>query len=220
MRIESGAILNPPPRYCPHYTAYDLAELVTNPPPLWEGLATLGAVKGEDLAALRQPGLVEYRKFFDFVQPVPSGTYDPPIEASMLLSRSDFLHPVPQEIEAAHAPLDLSAYIQPGDRLAVKQITMIKQFNKVVIQPWAEPGTELGQLLEAFWETVEMNRDMQETCLRNPPVLKPIPGLLGAVRRGEGQNRRWCRVKVIFLNVFKKLFACSKENIFSNNWRE
>ena len=83
----------------------------------------------------------------------------------------------------------------------MKQITMIKQFNKVVIQPWAEPGTELGQLLEAFWETVEMNRDMQETCLRNPPVLKPRPGLLGVVRRGEGRDRCWCRVKVIFLNV-------------------
>ena len=133
----------------------------------------------------------------------------------MHILRSDFLHPVPQEIEAAHAPLDLSAYIQPGDRLAVKQITMIRQFNKVIIQPWAEPGTELGQLMEAFWKTVERDRDMQETCLRNPPVLKPRPGLLGAVRRGEGQNRLWCRVKVIFLNVFNKLFACSKENFLS-----
>jgi len=193
-------------RTCTDFEAFDLAELVTNPPAEWAGLATLGAVMGRDLAALRHPGLAQIREEFDFIQPVASGTYQPPIEASLLLAPSNFLHlasPPKAEVSLA-PPLDLSSFIQPGDRLAVMQTTMIKQFNKVVIQPWAEPGTPLGQVVQTFLKLVEEDKEMQGRCKTNPPVLRPRPGLLVVARSGEGVYRRWCRAKVV---------ACTEENV-------
>ena len=184
-------------RTCTDFLAFDLAELVTNPPAEWVGLKTLGAVMGRDLAALGHPGLAQIREAFDFIQPVASGTYNPPIEAALLLTPSSLLQPdSPPKDEVSLAPLDLSAFIQPGERLAVMQTTMIKQFNKVVIQPWAEPGTALGQVVQTFLERVEGNKEMQERCRSNPPVLRPRPGLLVVARSGEGKNRRWCRARV------------------------
>ena len=185
-------------RFCTDFLAFDLAELVTNPPAKWAGLVTLGAVMARDLAALHHHGLAQIREKFDFVQPVASGTYQPPIEASLLLVPSNLLHltsPPKTEVSLA-LPLDLSSFIQPGDRLAVMQTTMIKQFNKVVIQPWAEPGTPLGQVVQTFLEMVEEDKVMQDRCRRNPPVLRPRPGLLVVARSGEGVNRRWCRAQV------------------------
>ena len=192
-------------RTCTDFLAFDLAELVTNPPAEWVGLKTLGAVMGRDLAALRHPGLAQIREQFDLIQPVESGTYNRPIEASLLIAPSDLLHLEAPQVCLA-PPLDLSSFIQPGERLAVMQTTMIKQFNKVVIQPWAEPGTVLGQVVQTFLEKVEgPNSEMQEVCKRNPPVLRPRPGLLCVARSGEGVNRRWCRAKVSD-NVLTKLY--------------
>ena len=192
-------------RTCTDFLAFDLAELVTDPPEQWVGLKTLGAVKGRDLAALRHPGLAHFREQFDFIQPVESGTYNPPVEPSLLLAPFNLLQltsPPKSEVSLA-PPLDLSSFIKPGDRLAVMQTTMIKQFNKVVIQPWAEPNTALGQVVQTFLDRVEGDKDMQERCKRNPPLLRPRPGLLCVARSGEGANRRWCRAKVSFIkNIF------------------
>lgn len=191
-------------RTCTDFMAFDLAELVTNPPAEWVGLKTFGAVMGRDLAALRHPGLTHIREQFDLIQPVESGTYNRPIDASLLIAPSDLLHLKAPQVCLA-TPLDLSSFIQPGERLAVMQTTMIKQFNKVVIQPWAEPDTVLGQVVQTFLEKVEgPNTEMQEVCKRNPPVLRPRPGLLCVARSGEGVNRRWCRAKVV---------ACSEEHV-------
>ena len=184
-------------RTCTDFSAFDLAKLVTNPPAQWVGLKTLGAAMGGDQAALRHPGLTQFREKFDFIQPVESGTYKPPIEASFLLAPSNLLHlATPSKAEDSLAPLlDLSSFM-PGDRLAVMQTTMIKQFNKVVIQPWAEPGSALGQVVQTFLKSVEGDKQMQERCKANPPLLKPRPGLLCVAKSGEGVNRRWCRAKV------------------------
>ena len=171
---------------------------MTNPPPKWEGLKTLGAVMKRNLAALHHPGLAQMREKFDFIQPVASGTYDPPVGESLLLAPRNLLHlKASPKVEVDLAPpIDLSALIQPGDKLAVMKTTSFKQFNKVVIQPWAEPVTPLGQVVQMFLTCVEEDKELQERCKTNPPVLKPRPGLPVVARSGEGKNRRWCRAKV------------------------
>ena len=199
-------------RTCTDFSAFDLAKLVTDPPAQWVGLKTLGAAMGGDQAALRHPGLTQFREKFDFIQPVESGTYNPPIEASLLLAPSNLLHfATPSKAEDSLAPpLDLSSFM-PGDRLAVMQTTMIKQFNKVVIQPWAESDSALGQVVQTFLKSVEGDKQMQERCKANPPLLKPRPGLLCVAKSGEGVNRRWCRAKVgdCFWRKYTYLKSCA-----------